>query len=208
MSTRALYNEWSATYDEVANKTRDLEKIAGQTVLSGLNMDSVIELGCGTGKNTEWLAPLAGQITAVDLSEEMMKRAQSKISRTNVIFQQADITQPWTFTDRKADLVTCSLILEHIQHLGIVFQHVKDHLKEGGCFYVCELHPYKQYTGSKARFETDSGTQVLECFTHHISDYLRAASSNGMSLIQLDEWFDDDERQLPRLVSFLFRKSV
>ena len=33
MSTQNLYDQWSKTYDEVENKTRDLEKTACETVL-------------------------------------------------------------------------------------------------------------------------------------------------------------------------------
>lgn len=207
MSTQQLYDQWSSTYDEVENKTRDLEKLAGQQVLSGISADSIIELGCGTGKNTEWLAAKASHITAVDLSEEMMAKAKLKVNRANVIFQQADITQPWNFTDRKADLITCSLILEHIEDLNAVFDQVSSHLKENGCFYVCELHPFKQYIGSKARFETPGGTQVLQCYTHHITDYLNAATAYNLVLIKLNEWFDDNGADtVPRLISFLFKK--
>jgi ubiquinone/menaquinone biosynthesis C-methylase UbiE len=207
MSTRQLYDQWAATYDEVENKTRDLEKMAGQQVLKPLTPDSVIELGCGTGKNTSWLAEKTNHLTAVDLSEEMMLIAKKKINRPNVIFQHADITQQWTFTDRKADLVTCSLILEHIEDLDLIFKNVADHLKEKGHFYICELHPFKQYSGSKARFETGEGIQVLPCYIHNISDYLEAASGNNLSLVRLNEWFDEnDKTTIPRLVSFLFRK--
>lgn len=208
MQTRELYNEWSASYDEVDNKTRDLEKIAGQQVLSAISAESIIELGCGTGKNTVWLAEKATHLTAVDLSEKMMARAKSKIQTDNVVFQVADITQPWHFTDRKADLVTCSLILEHIEDLNAVFQQVKEHLKEGGHFYICELHPFKQYNGSKARFETAAGTKVLPCYTHHISDYTGLAAAHSFTLVELQEWFDEADRSgLPRLISFLFTKS-
>jgi ubiquinone/menaquinone biosynthesis C-methylase UbiE len=207
MSTQALYDQWSSTYDKVENKTRDLEKLAGQQVLADISADSIIELGCGTGKNTEWLSAKASHITAIDLSTEMMAVAMQKIKQQHIVFQQADITQPWTFTDRKADLITCSLILEHIENLNTVFSQVSNHLKEGAHFYVCELHPFKQYSGSKARFDTAEGTTVLQCFQHHVSDYMNAAVNNNLSLVRLNEWFDDDNiSSLPRLISFLFKK--
>lgn len=209
MSTQELYDQWSATYDAVENKTRDLEKHAAQYVLNNISFDSVIELGCGTGKNTEWLAERTTHVTAIDLSEEMMAKAKEKIQLPNVVFQQADITQPWTFTDRKADLITCSLILEHIEDLASLFEQVSNHLKENGHFYICELHPFKQYSGSKARFETAGGTQVLPCYIHNITDYTEAAEANGFTLMHLQEWFDDNNRNnIPRLISFLFKKQI
>ena len=207
MSTRTLYNQWSATYDEVENKTRDLEKLAGQEVLKNIAYTTVLELGCGTGKNTSWLSEKAKQHLAVDLSEEMMAKAKEKVTARHVQFVQADITKPWTFMAEKPELLTCSLILEHIENLPFIFQQASEALVQGGHFYLCELHPYKQYTGSKARFETEEGLQVLECFVHHVSDYFEAATGNGFHCIALNEWFDGNDRsQPPRLISFLFQK--
>lgn len=207
MDTQRLYNQWSATYDEVDNKTRDLEKKAGQRMLSTLTFRRVLELGCGTGKNTQWLAEKAAYLQAVDLSEAMMAKAKAKVTAAHVHFAQADITGPWNFVSGTPDLVTCSLILEHIKDLRFVFQQASTVLRPGGGFYVCELHPYKQYGGSKARFETSEGLQVLECFVHHASDYFAAATANGFACERLDEWFDEDDRsQPPRLISFLFRR--
>jgi SAM-dependent methyltransferase len=207
VDTRTMYNQWSATYDDAENKTRDLEKEAGQKILSPLSFDRVLELGCGTGKNTEWLSGKATYLLAVDLSEEMMAKAKEKMPGLHVQFQQADITMPWTFIKENVDLITCSLVLEHIEALNFIFRQANSALASGGYFYICELHPYKQYSGSKARFETSEGLTVLECFVHHASDYFDAAITNNFSCERLDEWFDADDRSNPpKLISFLFRK--
>lgn len=206
MLNRQLYNSWSATYDTVENKTRDLEGRACREILSRIRFKTVIELGCGTGKNTIWLAERAKHVTAIDLSEEMQAVAREKVKTENVSFELANIAQPWNFSVKKADLITCSLILEHIEDLGFVFEQASQRLNSGGHFYICELHPFKQYAGTKARFENEDGLQILECYTHNISDYFHAARKHGFSLIQLDEWFDGDDRTtIPRLLSFLFK---
>lgn len=206
-STEKLYAEWAPTYDTVVNKTRDLEKTACRKTLSEIPFETVIELGCGTGKNTAWLAGKAKHLIAVDLSQEMQAVAKGKVGG-NVDFKLADITKPWDFASGKVDLITCSLILEHVKALDFIFREAARLLNPGSHFYICELHPFKQYSGSKARFETDEGQKVLECFTHHISDFTGSGKANGFSLIQLKEWFDsDDKTVIPRLISFLFRKN-
>lgn len=208
MSTQQHYNEWSSTYDDVENKTRDLEKMVGEEMLTSLSFDSVLELGCGTGKNTAWLQEKAKRLLSVDLSEGMLQKAKEKIQSSHVQFRQADITKPWDFVQDKVDLVTCSLILEHIDDLSFIFSEAAKALHDGGYVYICELHPYKQYAGSKARFETAEGLQVLECFIHHVSDYTTAALENGFAITALQEWFDEGERSNPpRLISFLFCKN-
>lgn len=204
-TNKALYDEWSATYDAVENKTRDLEREACRNLLGGRKLGRVVELGCGTGKNTAWLAANAEHVTAVDLSPEMQLVAREKAAAENVDFAIADISRPWEFPADSADTITSSLVLEHIEDLGHIFAEAAKTLKPAGTFYVCELHPFKQYSGSKARFETAGETKVLDCYTHHISDYLTAANANGFRAERLDEWFDDGDRtSVPRLVSFLF----
>lgn len=205
MNTEDAYNDWADTYDTVNNKTRDLEAIALREVLGDTVYETILEIGCGTGKNSAWLAGRCNLLTAVDFSAKMLRIARTKINSENVDFRQADITESWSFN--KTDLITCSLVLEHIENLSFIFQQAARVLGAGGRFYVCELHPYKQLQGSRARFEKDGNVVELEYFVHHISAYFGAAQQHGLACRNLQEWFDDEDKStLPRLVSFLFEK--
>ena len=205
VDTKQAYNRWAESYDAVLNKTRDLEQAAAKSFLESANFSSVIEIGCGTGKNTVWIASKASHLLAVDFSEEMMKMAKGKVNDEHVKFVQADITKTWDFG--KATLVTCSLVLEHIENIEFIFGQVTQTLETTGLFYLCELHPYKQLQASRARFEHEGKLIELEYFIHHMSDFFQSAQKFGLQCIQLQEWFDDDDRKTaPRLVSFLFQK--
>jgi ubiquinone/menaquinone biosynthesis C-methylase UbiE len=207
MDTRQAYNFWSQQYDSNNNKTRDLEAYALRTFLPNIYFSNCLEIGCGTGKNTEWLTTKAKQIIAVDLSEDMLAKAKEKISSTSVQFVQADITGSWTFAEKLFDLVTFSLVLEHIQNLDHIFSEVSKYLVEGGHVYIGELHPFKQYNGTKARFETTEGTQVLECFNHHIFEFVQTAKKHKFTIIDINEYFDDnDSATIPRILTLLLKK--
>ena len=206
MDTREAYNIWASQYDTNENKTRDLEAKSIREVLAPLQFDHCLEIGCGTGKNTEWLIQKAVEVISVDLSEEMLSRARQKIQTPKVRFIQADITQPWNFGKSFFDLISFSLVLEHIEDLDVVFQEVSSALKKGGHVYIGELHPFKQYSGSKARFETEEGLQIVNCYDHHISDFINAAKRNNLQLVQLAEYFDEHDRRIPRILSLLFIK--
>lgn len=103
--------------------------------------------------------------------------------------------------------MTSSLTLEHIEDLNHIFNQANKKLKENGLFFISELHPFKQYSGSKARYETGNGIEELSVYTHHISDYIENAESNGFEILEIKEWFDEKpEKEIPRLISFVFRK--
>lgn len=207
MEIGKAYDSWSSQYDTNENKTRDLEAKALKAILAGKKFTHCLEVGCGTGKNTEWLLSICDQITAIDLSEGMLEMAKNKIKSDKVDFKIVDITKDWTFANASFDLVTFSLMLEHIEDLDAVFQKLAKVTKAGSLVYIGELHPFKQYAGSKARFETESGTHVLTCINHHITDFTNAANANGFKLVQMEEQFDDEDRsQIPRILNLLFVK--
>lgn len=206
MSIESAYNSWAEIYDSNFNKTRDLDKKATAETLKSYLFFNVLELGCGTGKNTMFLLKKAKRITGLDFSDEMLSRAKEKIHDSRVSFKKADLNKNWALKNESFDLITCSLTLEHIENLAFVFNQAIQKLIKGGYFFISELHPCKQYTGSKARFETKNGIEVLETYTHHISEYLSVAKENGFKLIELNEWFDEDNKNSPRLISFVFQK--
>jgi ubiquinone/menaquinone biosynthesis C-methylase UbiE len=206
MSVQKAYDEWSLQYDTNVNRTRDMEAIAIKETLAHISFETCLEIGCGTGKNTNWLLTKAKSITAVDMSAEMLAKAKEKINTQKVNFIQADILKNWDFGNSKFNLISFNLVLEHIEDLELVFKKAFTVLAAGGYLYIGELHPFKQYTGSKARFTTDHGEQVVSCFTHHVSDFIIAAKRTGLKIITLNEYFDEDNRhEGPRILSILFK---
>jgi ubiquinone/menaquinone biosynthesis C-methylase UbiE len=207
MSIEKAYNSWSEQYDTNENKTRDLDKRSTIETLGKYEFENVLELGCGTGKNTVWLLTQAKKIIGLDFSGEMLTLAKEKISDQRVTFEKTDLTKKWDIENEFADLITCSLTLEHIENLDHIFTQANQKLKKDGLFFISELHPFKQYSGSKARYETEDGTQELEVYTHHISEYISEAEKSNFKLIEIKEWFDDESKnEIPRLISFMFRK--
>jgi ubiquinone/menaquinone biosynthesis C-methylase UbiE len=207
MNIKEAYQIWSEQYDTNDNKTRDLESIALKATLSNIKFDKVIEFGCGTGKNTVWLEQKAKQLLGVDFSEAMISQAINKSTTPNTKFIIADINEPWNFTNEQYDLVTYSLVLEHIEDLDTIFKKACQITAEHAYIYMSELHPFKQYAGSKARFTTEAGEQIVTCYTHNISDFLNAAKKYNFELKLLEEWFDDDEKtNIPRILTLLFQK--
>jgi ubiquinone/menaquinone biosynthesis C-methylase UbiE len=208
MDVKDAYDIWAFQYDTNQNKTRDLEAVAIRSELDKVKFSSCLEIGCGTGKNTEWLVTKAERIVAIDLSDEMLSKAKGKISSEKVSFIKADIKEEWTFAELKFDLISFSLVLEHIEKLDHIFCETAKKIIPGGHVYIGELHPFKQYTGTKARFENEKGLQIVNCFNHHISDFIQAANKYGFEIKDTNEYFDDNDRNtIPRILTIILKKS-
>ncbi len=209
VKAQQAYNHWSATYDRDRNLTRDLDQTITRNILANLRCKSVLEIGCGTGKNTALLAKISENVYAFDFSEAMIEKAKQKLRVGKVSFVVADLTQRWPCKERAVDLIACNLVLEHIRDLAFIFAEADRVLGRGGKFFISELHPFRQYQGTKANFQREQQTTEIESFIHHLSDFTCAAANAGLSLARMNEWWhEEDHAKPPRLVSFMFEKQA
>lgn len=135
MDIRAAYDCWSHTYDTGRNLTRDFDQAVTRKILASLKSHAVVEIGCGTGKNTLWLSQIAERVHAIDASVAMLEKAKAKVNSTNVTFTIGDIRKPWIGTDTSADLITCNLVLEHIQDLSFIFSEASRNISQRGILF-------------------------------------------------------------------------
>ncbi len=203
------YDRWAATYDDDPNRTRELSAaVLRQRGLELAGRD-VIEIGCGTGRNTQWLAERAGSVLALDFSEGMLRQARARVVSPRVRFVQHDIHDAWPVAGGSSDVVIAMLVLEHIEHVEAVFAEAARALRGGGALFLCELHPMRQLRGGQANFvnrETGEPERV-PAFLHDVSEYVNAGLSSGYELVHLGEWRDAEapRSDLPRLLSVHLR---
>jgi malonyl-CoA O-methyltransferase len=171
----------------------------------------VLELGCGTGKNTIWLAGLARSVVAIDLSAGMLERARERVSASHVRFAQQDIRSPWPVPAGTVDAVIGNLVMEHVDDLSPIYSEAARVLRAGGRLWLCELHPERQRRGSQAHFTDARGATIhVPAFQHTVSEYVNAGIAAGLVLGNLGEWLEDGAPagSPPRLLSVLFRNEV
>ena len=201
------YDQWAGRYDADENLTRDLDaRVLRRT---GLDVDGrdVLELGCGTAKNTMWLAERARHVVGMDFSPGMLGVARSRVASDNVEFLEHDVQSTWPIKDACFDFVIGNLVLEHVHELAPVFAEARRVLRPDGTLFVCELHPYRQLRGGQAHFTGPSGETVyVSAYVHSASDYVNAGIGAGLALRRMDEWRDEPradraDRDVPRLIS-------
>ena len=89
------YDSWAYQYDNNINPTRDLDKIVTKKSLCSIDFFKVLELGCGSGKNTEWLVSRADKLVGLDFSKNMLTLARNKINSDKATFINTDLNEIW-----------------------------------------------------------------------------------------------------------------
>lgn len=204
---QSAYDQWADIYDTNDNPTRDLNAWVLRKQPLKLQEQFMLELGCGTGLNSLWLAEQAEHLTAVDFSEGMLNRARKMAGSNNIEWLNADITKPWDLPDELFDGIVINLVLEHIEDFEFVFLEANRVLRDGGWLYIGELHPYKQYNGSQAKYEDEQTGEekLVPAFRHTISDFVNTGLDTGFEIVRLNEWMNDND-DIPRLLTLLYRK--
>jgi ubiquinone/menaquinone biosynthesis C-methylase UbiE len=131
----------------------------------------VLDLGCGSGAFTTFLARAVGQkgkVYALDIQADMLKQLENKLSKPenkdikNIKLIEGNAYE-LPFEDGSLDLVNMVTVLQEIPDRNKVLQEVKRVLKPGGFLAVTELfpdpdYPWKSTTvklGNEARFVVD-----------------------------------------------------
>ena len=150
----------------VAGRTGDEEGKEVAILLNALEgmrpLDSVLELACGTGWWTQWLAENAQQVTAVDAAEEMLALNRQRVNAANVRYILADAFS-WK-PDRQFDLVFFAFWLSHVpqDRFAAFWQLVGHSLKANGrVFFIDELDTERS-RGLETRVDDDAVVRQLE----------------------------------------------
>lgn len=132
-----LYDELmkDAPYDEWVEFTND--------VLGGRHVDSIVDLGCGTGEITVRLAEQGRQLYGVDISTEMLAIAEQKQTQTNsnISWIKQDIRTLQGFSDIDLCVSYCDVINYIVSESDLkqVFSNVYDCLSADGLF-IFDVH--------------------------------------------------------------------
>lgn len=107
----AYYRACAGEYDEAYQsrpELRSLDELAQGLPITG----DVLELACGTGQWTQFLAARGHRVTAVDAAPEMLALAGNRVTGLDVEFVQADLFS-WR-PPRRFDTVFFSFWLSHV----------------------------------------------------------------------------------------------
>jgi ubiquinone/menaquinone biosynthesis C-methylase UbiE len=158
LMTDAPYDQWVSFVLKVVNS-------------NGLETGQILDVGCGTGNIAIPLSKKGLEVTAVDLSEEMLFVAQEKneAAGTKVQFFQQDMRELEGLGRYDTIVSLCDSInyLNDEDELNATFSRVWEHLNDHGLFIfdVHSIHKIEKiFNGNTFAHNGEDISYIWECF--------------------------------------------
>jgi SAM-dependent methyltransferase len=143
--TRDAYDRlaavWAATTDDGPFNGL-LERPALRSLvpapLAGL---AVLDAGCGSGAQAQWLLDQGAAVTGVDLSPRMIEQAKRRCQGRGR-FLVADLAEPLPVEPHSLDGITSSLTLHYLQDWSVPLRSFASALRPGGWAVISLDHPF------------------------------------------------------------------
>jgi ubiquinone/menaquinone biosynthesis C-methylase UbiE/DNA-binding transcriptional ArsR family regulator len=178
------------------------------SAIKGRRIDTMLDLGTGTGRLLELFAPYYQSAVGIDMSREMLAFARAKLENariTKATIRQGDVSAPPVERGR-FDLVTIHQVLHYLDEPQVVLNEAARALRPGGTLLVVDFASHNlEYLRDK------HAHQRLGFSDEHLTGWLREAglyfertemfstanNSAGLSTdLTVKLWVARDPRQL------------
>ena len=132
--------KWDALRTELFGRSADV------AALAALLDDrwTVGDLGCGTGRLSETVAPFVHRVIAVDASRAMLAAAKRRLAgTTNVELRHGEL-ESLPIEDGVLDVAVCFLVLHNVSEPARVLAEARRALASGGRLLVVDMVPHER----------------------------------------------------------------
>lgn len=156
-----------------------------------LTAQTVLDAGCGSGRYVlHALRRGATRVTGVDLSPEMLARAENELSAhhfdaTITLTQGGLAALP--VPDAWADLTVCGLVVGHLENLRHALAELCRVTRPGGTLLCSDVHPIGHALGWLRDFKSDGQRYAVRHTQHLYSHWHAACAALGLRIEQVLE---------------------
>ncbi|MBY5361282.1 metalloregulator ArsR/SmtB family transcription factor [Rhizobium leguminosarum] len=181
---QAYFSRNAAEWDELRRLHAADEEVDAAVIrlLGNQSIDSLLDLGTGTGRILELLSGLYRRAIGVDASRDMLSVARANLDKsriTKATVRHADILN-LPFEGQDFDLVTIHQVLHFFDQPEIAIAEAARMLRPGGRLVVIDLGPHT------LEYLRDEHAHVRLGFSHQtMSDWLRKAGLDVEQAVDL-----------------------
>jgi SAM-dependent methyltransferase len=136
----ARYDEFAEWYEQWIEDVPALIA-AHSDLLPTVTGQRVLDIACGQGRMSRYLARLGAEVTGIDISEAMLDKARAA-GPEDITYVRADVTgRPAWWDGQPFDGCTCEMALMDIDDLAGTLSTVTTVLRQGGWFVASIVHP-------------------------------------------------------------------
>ncbi|KAI0002786.1 S-adenosyl-L-methionine-dependent methyltransferase [Xylariaceae sp. FL0662B] len=201
LPTNEAYDRWAAVYDTDGNFLQALDSMQLKTLfpqfigsITSPKPWRIVDLGCGTGRNTALLLTVPDtEIIALDSSRGMLEVAKSRLqdhpqasAPTKLhleLFDMLASPAPPPAAQR-ADGVISTLVVEHVP-LRTFFSHVSRVLRPGGVLLLTNMHPQMGGLSQAGFVDARTGEKIRPAsYAHAVADVVAEARRWGLEVVE------------------------
>jgi SAM-dependent methyltransferase len=143
--TREAYDQlapvWSSDTDEGPYNGL-LERPALRSLIPGsLEGAVVLDAGCGSGAQAQWLLGQGAEVVGIDVSPRMIEETERRCGGRGR-FLVADLATPLPLEPGSLDGITCSLALHYVADWSVPLRSFASALRPGGWAVISLDHPF------------------------------------------------------------------
>lgn len=191
LSVKQVYALWAKTYEKEENLLVEMQKGRLLPLLGNVKDKTILDLGCGTGKNAVLLAKKGATVYGIDFSKEMLAEARKKAkrARAKINFVKRDVTKKLPYEARKFDAVISALVFNHVGNIVPVLKEIKRVLREEGICLISDLHPssIEPKLVDKYPFLPHKGI-FTALYRRTFPEYINAINKSGLKLKEVFEY--------------------
>jgi ArsR family transcriptional regulator len=163
--------QWDRLRDDLFGQTFHLHGLLGFVDDRWL----VADLGCGTGRTADVLAPFVSKVIAIDASEEMLAAARERLQAHKNVDVRHGTLEALPLPDASVDAAHLGLVLHHLADPATVLAEASRVLRPGGRLLITDMLPH-----DRDEYRQQMGHVWLGFSEPQLSRYLRAARFTGL----------------------------
>lgn len=128
------------------------------------------DLGCGTGRVSESLAPFVQRVVAVDFSPEMLDAARDRLREHDNVDVRRGALEALPLEEDSLDAATLFLVLHHVNDPARVLAEAARVLRPGGRLVIADMTPH-----DRQAYQNDMGHVWLGFARRQLGAWLQEA---------------------------------